>query len=127
MSSHVTSADGTRIAYDRLGDGASLILIAGIFCTRRTLQPLAEQLADSFAVVNYDRRGRGESTDTPPYAVEREIEDVAALIDEAGGSAAVYGHSSGAGLAIPPAGATPVRAPAEVVAPAVAAFAAREQ
>jgi pimeloyl-ACP methyl ester carboxylesterase len=100
MTSHVTSADGTRIAYDRLGEGPPVVIISGIFCTRHTTQQLAEALAERFTVVNYDRRGRGESGDTPPYAVAREVEDLAALIAEAGGSASVYGHSSGAGLAL---------------------------
>lgn len=100
MTDHVSSADGTRIAYDRLGDGPPLVLLAGIFCTRATLAPLADALAGTFTVFNPDRRGRGASTDTKPYAVAREVEDVAALIDAAGGSAAVYGHSSGAGLAL---------------------------
>jgi pimeloyl-ACP methyl ester carboxylesterase len=100
MTSYVTSADGTRIAYDRLGDGPPVVIISGIFCTRQTTQQLTEALAERFSVVNYDRRGRGESGDTPPYAVAREVEDLAALIVEAGGSASVYGHSSGAGLAL---------------------------
>ena len=63
-------------------------------------RPLAEELANDFTVINYDRRGRGDSGDTAPYAVEREIEDIGALIAEAGGTASVYGHSSGAGLAL---------------------------
>ena len=100
MTSYVTSADGTRIAYDRLGEGAPVVIISGIFCTRQTTQQLTEALAERFSVVNYDRRGRGESGETPPYAVAREVEDLAALIVEAGGSASVYGHSSGAGLAL---------------------------
>ena len=97
---HVTSADGTRIAFDRLGQGPAVVVVGGMFCDRQTTQGLAEQLAHQFTVINYDRRGRGDSSDTQPYAVEREIEDLNALIAEAGGSASVYGHSSGAGLAL---------------------------
>jgi pimeloyl-ACP methyl ester carboxylesterase len=101
VTTHVTSTDGTRIAFDRLGDGPPVVVVSGIFCHRPTTQELAEQLAaDRLAVVNYDRRGRGESGDTPPYAVEREVEDLGALIAQVGGAAAVYGHSSGAGLAL---------------------------
>lgn len=100
MTSSVTSADGTKIAFDRLGEGPPVVIVSGMFCTRQTTQELAEQLAKQFTVINYDRRGRGESGDTPPYAVEREVEDLGALIAEAGGAAAVYGHSSGAGLAL---------------------------
>lgn len=102
MTSYVTSADGTSIAYDRLGSGPPLVLVAGLFCDRRRTAELAAALAADFTVCNYDRRGRNESGDTLPYAVEREIEDLAAVIAEAGGdgSAAVYGHSSGAGLAL---------------------------
>lgn len=100
MTDFVTSADGTRIAFDRVGRGPAVVVIGGMFCARRATRDLAEQLAARFTVLNYDRRGRGESGDTPPYAVQREIEDLAALITEAGGSAAVYGHSSGAGLAL---------------------------
>ena len=100
MHSYVTSADGTRIAYERFGDGPPLVIVGGLLCDRRTFQPLAEQLASRFAAITYDRRGRGDSGDTPPYAVEREIEDLAAVIAAVGGEASVYGHSSGAGLAL---------------------------
>ena len=100
MSGYVTSKDGTRIALDRLGEGPPLILIAGMFCDRRALQPMAELLSSEFCVFNYDRRARGDSEDTKPYAAEREIEDLAALIAGAGGTATVYGHSSGAGVAL---------------------------
>jgi pimeloyl-ACP methyl ester carboxylesterase len=99
-STHVSSADGTRIAFERLGDGAPLIVIGGATCDRARMRPIAERLARDFAVVNYDRRGRGDSGDTKPYAVEREVEDLAALIDYLGGRASLYGHSSGAGLAL---------------------------
>lgn len=94
----VTSADGTPIAYDRYGSGAPVIVIGGALCDRTTLQPLAEELAKDFTVVSYDRRGRGDSGDTTPYSVAREVEDLGALITALGGVAAVYGHSSGAGL-----------------------------
>jgi pimeloyl-ACP methyl ester carboxylesterase len=96
----VTSADGTKIAFDQLGDGPPLIMVVAAFNTHTTTEPLAAALQDRFTVLNYDRRGRGESGDTLPYAVEREIEDIDALIAEAGGSAAVFGYSSGATLAL---------------------------
>ena len=97
---HVTSSDGTRIAFERFGEGSPVILVGGATCDRAMTRPLAEELAERFAVINYDRRGRGDSGDTQPYAVKREIEDIGALIAEAGGKASVYGHSSGAGLAL---------------------------
>ena len=100
MTSHVTSADGTEIAYDLMGSGPPVVVAGGIFCDRRTTQALAEQLADTCTVVNFDRRGRGESGDTTPYAVDREIDDLQALIDAVGGSACVFGFSSGAVLAL---------------------------
>ena len=96
----VRSADGTTIAFDRSGQGPALILVAGATATRLDEASLAAALAPYFTVFAYDRRGRGDSGDTPPYAVEREVEDIDALIDEAGGSAFVFGHSSGAVLAL---------------------------
>jgi pimeloyl-ACP methyl ester carboxylesterase len=96
----VTSADGTAIAFDRLGTGPPMIMVVGAFNTRATTSPLAVALQDRFTILNYDRRGRGDSGDTLPYSVEREIEDLEALIVEAGGSAAVFGYSSGATLAL---------------------------
>jgi pimeloyl-ACP methyl ester carboxylesterase len=96
----VTSRDGTPIAFDRLGDGPPVIMVCGAMCDRALMRPTAEELAKHFTVFNYDRRGRGDSADTAPYAVEREIEDIGALIIEAGGTASVYGHSSGAGLVL---------------------------
>jgi pimeloyl-ACP methyl ester carboxylesterase len=96
----VTSVDGTPIAFDRLGDGQPVIVVGGATCDRAKTRPTAEELAKHFTVFNYDRRGRGNSGDTTPYTVEREIEDIGALIAEAGGTASVYGHSSGAGLAL---------------------------
>lgn len=100
MTEYVTSMDGTKIAFDRLGQGRPVVVVSGMLCDRRTTRELAERLAQRFSVINYDRRGRGESGDTGPYAVAREVEDLGALIEEAGGSASVYGHSSGAGLAL---------------------------
>jgi len=101
MSTHTAiSADGTPIAYDRHGAGPPLVLLAGAFNDRSTTQPLAAALAGSFTTFNLDRRGRGESGDTEPYAVEREFEDLAAIVAEAGGAAAVFGYSSGATLAL---------------------------
>jgi pimeloyl-ACP methyl ester carboxylesterase len=108
----VVSRDGTPIAYERTGTGPALVVVdaAGNFSGFRPLQAPVEQLAADFTVYVYDRRGRGGSGDTPPYAPEREVEDVAALITAAGGTAYVYGMSSGclvalraaaAGLAIP--------------------------
>ena len=94
------SADGTQLAYDRFGKGSPLVMIAGAFNDRGTTEPLSRALAEDFSVLNYDRRGRGDSGDTTPYAVQREIDDLAALIDEAGGTTAVFGYSSGANLAV---------------------------
>ncbi|WP_405061960.1 alpha/beta hydrolase [Kribbella sp. NBC_01505] len=95
---HVTSADGTAIAYERLGSGDPLILVPGALCDRSALKPLASALAGEFDVISYDRRGRGDSGDSTPYSVEREVEDIAALLTALGSRAAIYGHSSGAGL-----------------------------
>jgi len=99
----VHSKDGTTIAFDQSGKGSPIILVGGAFQHRsidpRTAQ-LAALLAPHFTVFHYDRRGRGDSSDTAPYAVEREVEDLGALIAEAGGSAFVYGMSSGAALAL---------------------------
>lgn len=99
-TNQVTSADGTRIAYDLLGTGSPVVVVGGATCDRAKMSGIAEWLARHHAVVNYDRRGRGDSGDTAPYAVEREVEDLAALIADVGGSAALYGHSSGAGLVL---------------------------
>jgi pimeloyl-ACP methyl ester carboxylesterase len=96
----VTSRDGTRIAYDKWGTGPALILVNGALADRSGNAELAELLAARLTVYSYDRRGRGGSTDTKPYSVQREIEDIEALIDSAGGSAYVYGKSSGASLAL---------------------------
>jgi pimeloyl-ACP methyl ester carboxylesterase len=98
----VTSADGTAIAYERTGSGPALVLVDGALCYRAAgpMRPLADLLRDSFTVHTYDRRGRGDSSDTPPYAVAREVEDLQAVIAQAGGEACVYAISSGAALAL---------------------------
>ena len=98
----VISKDGTAIAFDQSGTGPAIILVGGAFTDRSQpiLTQLAESLSPQFTVINYDRRGRGDSGDTAPYGVEREIEDLEALIKEAGGSAFVCGFSSGAALAL---------------------------
>jgi len=88
------------IAFDRFDGGPPVIMAAGAFNTRSQTEPLARALAPRFTTLNYDRRGRGDSGDTTPYSVEREIDDIAALIAQASGSAAVFGHSSGATLAL---------------------------
>jgi pimeloyl-ACP methyl ester carboxylesterase len=96
----VTSRDGTTIAFDQSGKGPAIILVVGAFNDRATGAPLAQFLERHFTMFNYDRRGRGESHDTTPYAIEREIEDLDALIAQAGGSAFVFGYSSGAILSL---------------------------
>ena len=101
LESTAVSADGTRIAVSAVGSGPAVVLVDGALCYRAQgpSAKLAEALADSFTVYTYDRRGRGESSNTTPYAVDREIEDLAAVIGLAGGTADVYGISSGAILA----------------------------
>ena len=103
----VTSRDGTTIAYDRTGAGPALIVVTGATAFRGldpNLQILADQLAAEYSVINYDRRGRGDSSDAGPYepasAPAREIEDIAALIEVAGGRASLLGFSSGSVLAL---------------------------
>ncbi len=96
----VTSKDGTMIAFDRLGQGPPVVLVSGGSVDRTSNAPLAQALAPHFTVLNYDRRGRGPSGDTQPYAIEREIEDIEAVIGAAGGDAGLYGSSSGAVLAM---------------------------
>jgi pimeloyl-ACP methyl ester carboxylesterase len=96
----VTSKDGTRIAYDKVGNGPVVILVLGALNSRRSGARLAKLLASRFTVIGYDRRGRGDSTDTAPYSPQREVEDVAALIDAVGGPVYLYGHSSGAAIAL---------------------------
>ena len=106
----VTSEDGTTIAFDQWGVGPVVILVDGALQYRafdQGMVPLAELLAEHFTVIHYDRRGRGDSTDTQPYALEREIEDIEALIYKADGLASLYGISSGAALAMEAAIALP--------------------
>ena len=96
----VKSRDGTTIAFESSGSGPAVILVGGALSGRSAAAPLAKALSEYFTVVAYDRRGRGDSGDTAPYAVGREVEDIDALIGAAGGSAFVHGHSSGAALAL---------------------------
>jgi pimeloyl-ACP methyl ester carboxylesterase len=96
----VISRDGTKIAYDKRGSGPPVILVNGALSDRAASSALAGLMATSFTAYSYDRRGRGDSGDTPPYALEREIEDLEALIEQAGGSAYLVGFSSGAALAL---------------------------
>jgi pimeloyl-ACP methyl ester carboxylesterase len=96
----VTSSDGTPIAYEKTGSGPAIIFATGAFNDHHTAVPLAAALADGFTVVTYDRRARGASGDTRPYAIDREVEDLAAVIGTTGGPAAVFGFSSGAVLAL---------------------------
>ena len=100
--STTVSADGTKIGYTRTGQGPALVLVDGAMCFRGSSpnDALAKELSPHFTVYTYDRRGRGESDDTQPYAVEREIEDLAAVIKEAGGEAGLFGISSGAALVL---------------------------
>lgn len=93
----VTSKDGTTIVFERSGKGPAVVLVGGILGDHSQQAPVAELLAEHFTVFNYDRRGHGQSGDTPPYGVEREIEDLEAIIKEAGSSAFVYG-TSGCGV-----------------------------
>jgi pimeloyl-ACP methyl ester carboxylesterase len=102
MTEFVTSKDGTKIAYDRLGQGPPLLIVNGAMSVRSFVfaRKMAEELAKDYTVYNYDRRGRGESTDTAPYSVKKEIDDIAALAQAAGGKPFVVGFSSGAALAL---------------------------
>lgn len=123
MTETVTSADGTTIAYDRTGEGPGLILLGGALSTRQSAAGFAARLADAFTVIAVDRRGRGDSTDAAAAptaggyaladtsdreaAIGREVDDVRALVDLLGGSAMIYGHSSGAALAMEAAAVIP--------------------
>ena len=102
MNAYATSRDGTRIAWECAGSGPPVVLVdaAGHFRANSTAAELAGLLAEEFTVYRYDRRGRGDSTDTPPYAPGREVEDLAAVAAEAGAPVALYGYSSGALLAL---------------------------
>ena len=103
----VTSADGTTIAVERSGSGPPVILVCGGSTDRMSNAGVAEILSERFTALNYDRRGRGDSGDTEPYAVGREIEDIQAVLADAGGEAFLYGSSSGAALALEAAARTP--------------------
>lgn len=111
----VTSKDGTRIAFERAGQGPVLVLVSAALSERRDTARLGALLAPHFTVLQYDRRGRGESGDTLPYAVQHEVEDLEALIDAAGGSAFLFGHSSGAVLALEAASRLPAKVPKQVL------------
>lgn len=102
VTSQVTSKDGTTIAYDKRGSGPAVILVDGAMCFRGfgPMDSLADLLAPHFTIYNYDRRGRGSSTNSKPYKVEREVEDLDALLREAGGKAYLFGTSSGGCLAL---------------------------
>ena len=89
-----------QTAFDRMGDGPPVVLVCGGSVTRMADVPIAQELAKDFTVLNYDRRGRGDSGDTLPYAIDREVEDIAAVVEAAGGSANLWGSSSGAVLAL---------------------------
>ena len=104
----VTSKDGTTIAFERLGSGPPVVLVCGGSVDRTADAAIAQELASHFTVFNYDRRGRGDSGDTLPYAIEREVEDIDAVIGAAGGSAFLWGSSSGAVLALIAAESVPV-------------------
>src|SRR6266516_4481356 len=100
MRQFVTSRDGTRIAYETAGHGRAVLIVLGALNARKSGTKLAKLLASKFTAVTYDRRGRGDSSDSAPYSPEREVEDIAALIDAVGEPVCLYGHSSGAALAI---------------------------
>lgn len=94
------SKDGTKIAYEKAGSGPSVILVNGALSARSSSAAVAEMLSSDFLVFSYDRRGRGDSGDTQPYAVDREVEDLESILEEAGGTVRLFGHSSGAVLAL---------------------------
>jgi pimeloyl-ACP methyl ester carboxylesterase len=105
----VTSKDGTKIGYSLVGSGPAIVLVDGAMCWREMgpATPLAEELKDTFTVYTYDRRGRGESGDTKPFSPQREVEDLQAVIEAAGGSAMIYAISSGVALALEAANSIP--------------------
>jgi pimeloyl-ACP methyl ester carboxylesterase len=98
----ILSKDGTAIAVDRIGQGPALVFVDGAMCYRASgpSQSMAAALASNFTVFTYDRRGRGDSSDSRPYDIQREVDDLAAVIGEAGGEVVVLGVSSGAALAL---------------------------
>src|SRR4026207_1384339 len=95
---NITSRDGTTIAFDRMGEGEPVVLVTGGSVGRRPTPPLALELASDFTVLTYDRRGRGPSGDTPPYAIEREIEEIEAVVEAAGGETGVWRHAPAGGV-----------------------------
>src|SRR5512134_1623251 len=107
----VTSRDGTKIAFDKVGSGPAVILVNGAMSYRRafdtTLEDLAELLGEHFTVYDYDRRGRGESKNTEPFTKVREIEDIQALVEDAGGEAMLVGFSSGGAVTLETTAVTP--------------------
>jgi len=105
----VTSKDGTTIVFDQSGEGPPIVIVGGALGDRSAAAEVASHLTRRFTVIAFDRRGRGDSGDTAPYAVDREIEDVEALIGEIGGQSSVFGHSSGAVLALEVARSLPDR------------------
>ncbi|OIJ67950.1 alpha/beta fold hydrolase [Streptomyces mangrovisoli] len=129
MEKKTISRDGTSLAYGVTGQGPAVVLVSGAMSTGGTVAPLAGPLSERFTVVVHDRRGRGESGDTAPYAVEREVEDLAALIEAVGGEASLYGMSSGGALVLEAAASgLPVRQVAVYEPPfAVTEEAARER
>ena len=106
-----TSKDGTTIAFERSGHGPAIVLVSGALGDRSVAAPLADRLASRSTVITYDRRGRGDSGDVAPYSPRREVEDLEALIGVVGGSASMFGHSSGGVLALEAARASPDRIP----------------
>jgi Alpha/beta hydrolase family len=100
VAATVRSLDGTPIAYERTGGGPPVIMMGGALNDKNFLRPLAGMLAQRFTVWNYDRRGRGESGDTPPYSLDREVEDLDRMLAEAGGSAALFANCSGGAVGI---------------------------
>ena len=108
-SHYVVSRDETKIAYEKIGAGPILLYVTGASCFRNftPIRSDVKEFAKEFTVINYDRRGRGDSADTAPYSVEREVEDIEALIDAVGGKVHIYGHSSGGVLALEAALALP--------------------
>jgi pimeloyl-ACP methyl ester carboxylesterase len=118
----ITSQDGTKIAFDKVGSGPAVILVNGAAVSRASdpfMAQLAELLGQHFTVYNYDRRGRGDSGDTQPFAREREIEDLQALVEDAGGQAMVFGISSGGVVSLDAAAVTPGMAKVAVYEPAL--------
>lgn len=107
MFETTSSADGTSIAFERSGAGPALIITVGALCARNSVDGLIPLLSEDFTVYSYDRRGRGDSGNTAPYGVDREVEDLQAVLAAAGGTACLYGHSSGGILALITAAETP--------------------